>query len=391
MPNRILSHLLKKMALVESLKPLGTVGLAIVATLSLAACAGPTTPLGAIHSFGKPNKKNYVKIKTQKLDETPPESQSRNLASTQTQDLKPKIYFYPGKQVLHQVNDLSIQVHDPKGISPDYKMFVFYDGYDITNSVSVQRRDTIIKSKNQLYVSIPRLRLPADRENNIQFVYVRSKASSPVMAEFEKPTCSMFDNKIPILDSQFQIPDLYLQYINKYSLQGKVNPSLFAGLVAQESSFDPKAVSWAKAIGLTQVTSVAEEEIISDFPSFPRNPKISDMSLPVLKTLILMGKLNEKNEWRLNPENSIKGGIAYLQYLDNYWRKPQNLEMVTNTFQDLDLGLSQVILASYNSGSSRVKTALEARGYDWINDEKLGEARKYVNRISSYCHHFAER
>ncbi|MDZ4660597.1 MAG: transglycosylase SLT domain-containing protein [Pseudomonadota bacterium] len=355
----------------------------------LVGCAGPTTPLGAIHSLGKPNKKNFAKIKTQKSEEFPELSQApaRSLA----QDDKPKIYFYPGKQVLHQVNDLNIQIHDPKGISPDYKTFVFYDGYDITNSVSVQRQDTVIKSKNQLFISIPRLRLPADRENNIQFVYAHSKTSTPVMAEFERPTCSMFDNKIPVLDSRFQIPESYLEYINKYSLQGKVNPSLFAGLVAQESRFDPKAVSWAKAIGLTQVTRVAEEEIISDFPTFPRNLKINDMSLPLLKTMILMGTLNEKNEWRLNPESSIKGGIAYLKYLDDYWRKPVNLEMVKNTFQDLELGLSQVILASYNSGSSRVKTALETRGYDWINDDKLGEARKYVNRISSYCYHFAER
>lgn len=359
--------------------------------LLLSGCAGPTTPLGAIHSFGKPNKKDYIKIKTQKSSEDEDEGGTpvRGLASTS--DETPKIYFYPGKQVLHQISDLNIQIYDPKGINPDYKTYVFYDGYDITNSVSVQRRDTIIKSKKQLYISIPRLRLPSDRENNIQFVYAHSKSSTPVFASFESPTCNMYDSKTPALESQFQIPDSYLQYINKYSLQSKVNPSFFAGLVAQESSFDPKAVSWAKAIGLTQVTRLAENEIIADFPNFPRNPKIESLSLPVLKTMILMGKLNEHNEWRLHPESSIKGGIAYLQYLDDYWRKPQNLETVKNTFQDIDLGLSQVILASYNSGSSRVKTALETRGYDWINDDKLGEARKYVNRISSYCYHFAER
>ena len=201
----------------------------------------------------------------------------------------------------------------------------------------------------------------------------------------------MYQRAKPRIETAFRVPASYVESINDLAGESKINASFFAGLIAQESSFDPNAVSSAKAIGLTQITKVAEDEIIKDFPNFPRHPKINAISLPYLKTLIMLGNINQKNEWRLDPEYSMQGGISYLRYLDNYWHKPQNLEMVKSVYVDTDQGLTDVIMASYNSGASRVKRALETKGYNWINDEELGEAKKYVGRVSSYCYHFAEK
>jgi len=49
----------------------------------------------------------------------------------------------------------------------------------------------------------------------------------------------------------FPIP--YRTELEKYTLRRKIDPFLFAALVRQESEFDPKAISRAKAYGLSQV------------------------------------------------------------------------------------------------------------------------------------------
>lgn len=340
-------------------------------------CAGPSTPFGAVHAIAKPAKKLF--------------HETRKKVEVAFKPSSPRIYTYPRKQVLHNNSDLIVQVYDPKGISRDYQFNIFYNGYDVTNSISLQRKDEIINDKNQLLIHIPKLRIQYDRENDIQFVYSHNPRSNPVMTTFEKPNCNMYESFRPKVDSDFSVPATYISSINELASEAKYNPSFFAGLIAQESAFNPRAISWAKAIGLTQITGVAESEIIKDYPHWPRNPKINESSIPYLKTLIHLGKINEKNEWRLDAEYSMKGGISYLQYLDNYWRRDSNLQLVKTVYTSLDQGLTEVIMASYNSGPSRVRRALESRGYNWINDEELGEAKKYVNRVSSYCYHFAER
>lgn len=340
-------------------------------------CAGPTTPFGAVHTIKKPSKKSFL--------------EARKTHETIVKPSTPRMYFYPQKQVLHTSSDLIIQIQDPKGVDYGYQFHIYYNGYDVTNSISLQRKDSLQKDKNQILITIPKLKIQADRENDIQFVYARNSRATPIMSTFEKPSCSIYENHRPRMESNFRVPASYVESINLLSTEAKYNPSFFAGLIAQESSFDPKAVSWAKAIGLTQITNVAEEEIIRDYPHWPRNPKIGLLNYAYLKTMIFTGKINEKNEWRLDPMYSMRGGISYLQYLDNYWRRTQNINLIKSVYSNLDQGLTEVIAASYNSGSSRVRRALETKGYNWINDEELGEAKKYINRISSYCYHFAER
>ena len=49
-----------------------------------------------------------------------------------------------------------------------------------------------------------------------------------------------------------------------------------------------------------------------------------------------------------------------------------------------------MILASYNSGSARVKNIIQEKGDEWLKDPALQEAFKYVNKVSSFCFHFSQ-
>jgi soluble lytic murein transglycosylase-like protein len=182
-----------------------------------------------------------------------------------------------------------------------------------------------------------------------------------------------------------------LKTIEKLAGEHKINPSFLAGLIAQESAFDHRAISWARAIGLTQITKLAEQEVSKFYSHWPRYDGLDSLSLPILKTMIITGQINAHNEWRLNPQMSIRGGLTYLTLLSNYWRRPENFARIVAQFKDPEEGFSQVILASYNSGFTRVGSALDRKGQNWIKENELKEARKYVSRILSYCYHFSHQ
>jgi membrane-bound lytic murein transglycosylase F len=89
---------------------------------------------------------------------------------------------------------------------------------------------------------------------------------------------------------------------------------LLSSLIYEESQFDPKAVSWAGAVGLMQV-----------MPSTGAIAKVFNLS---------------------DPEANIKAGTAYLESLEKEWRK----------IRDHDTRL-KFILASYNVGPGHVRDA----------------------------------
>ena len=175
------------------------------------------------------------------------------------------------------------------------------------------------------------------------------------------------------------------QLIRSVSNYKEINPNFIAAIVAKESSFNPKAVSWAKAIGLTQVTPIAAKEIKrSKKINWKVYPGTEKMSYFRLKTAVSTGIINKNNDWRLDKKKSIKGAIAYLEYLEKYWQKTQR-----NNDIQLDANLeTDLILASYNSGAARVKNAYLKDNENWYNRKDLKEAKKYFRKIKSYCYSF---
>ncbi len=352
--------------LIKTLWPLA----ALCTTLG---CAGPTTP------FGTPN------LFTEK---GVPGTFSGDTAATQSV----KIKFFPQRQVLHGKVDFKIIIEDPVGIGPDYRIRLFYNKLDVSEKFLWQAKRVFINQEHtKLQLTVPNLRIQPLKTNHVYFGYMRNINTKPIFAIYTPPSCSVFSAGTLASSHEIGMPFGVKTMIQAMGEEEKINPNFIAGLVAQESGFDTKAVSWAKAIGLTQITPLGEAEVIKTYKGWPRYPDINQMSLPLIRMRVMRGKINSKNEWRLNPEYSIRGGTAYVKFLNNYWHKQENFQKLINTSNDPERALSSAILASYNSGPARVNYALQRFGNGWLQDApELGEARLYVARVTSYCDYFSQ-
>lgn len=343
--------------------------LAFAAVSMLFGCAGPTTP------FGTPNMR--IDPFSEKLD---PPSQSI------------KIKLFPKDQILHGKVDFKVTIEDPVGITPNYKVRLFYNGLDVSEKFLSQAKRTFLDPDHtKLQLILPNLRIQPLKTNRIYFGYMRNINTRPVFARYHAPSCSAFSEGDLASAHEIGMPLPVKKMIQKMGKDEKINPNFLAGLVAQESGFDAKAVSWAKAIGLTQITPLGEAEIIKTYKEWPRYPEINHMSSPAIKMKVMRGKINASNEWRLNPSHSIQGGLTYIKFLNGYWHRQENFQNLLNLSGDSEGILSAAILASYNSGPARVNYALQKYGKRWLVDApELGEARLYVARVTSYCDYFSQ-
>lgn len=365
--------------------------------LFCSACAGPTTPFGAKTSL-------YLKAAIEKKG--PAEPSADDVAHgvrapagivQRTQNLllgsgaKPEIKFTPDRQVLHGRTEFTITVTDSLGVAANPDLTILYNGHDMTARFLSQAKTETAAGGTKLKLRFPNLRILPDRDNKIEVVYRHSKYDPYVFARYQPPVCDVFEEKQVMRTGTFKLSSDLLKTIHKMSTEHRINPAFLAGLIAQESAFNHRAVSWAKAIGLTQITGGAEQEVTKFYAHWPRYEGMDQISAPIVKAMILSGQINSKNEWRLNPQMSIRGGLTYLTLLSNYWRRPENFSKISAQFKNPEEGFSQIILASYNSGFVRVGNALERSGGNWIREDALREARKYVYRVMSYCYHFSHQ
>lgn len=351
----------------------GCFGLPAVLTfigMLLSGCAGPATPLGAPWATTSDDVKNG------------PLSFIASLFEHGASNIK----FDPPHQVLHGPSPLKITITDPKGIKSNYKLVVRHNGLDVTTSFLRQATTTV--RKDRIVLDLPVLRLPPERDHLIEVIYGVS-TDLAAYARYETPLCRAYDqNRIQRLNG-FNPGLRMVDLINKISKTKGFSPAFTAAVIAQESSFNPRTVSWAKAIGLTQITPVAEDEIVTEYAGWPRYPGINELPAMFVKALVLSGNANPTNEWRLEPGMSIHGGLTYMQRLVERWNTPENMARIRSSFPDPDEALTRLVLASYNSGYTRVYNAFIRHGSAWITAPELKEARKYVNRISSFCDYFS--
>jgi hypothetical protein len=348
--------------------------LASCATATLVAgCAGPSTPLGGIWAVH-------------------PNQVDRTLASvpdapTETSGVEGvKIDFKPTRQVLHGPKPLIVRVQDPNGIPENPRFKIRYDGYDVTTTFMEQARRLPMSGEREIFVRIPVVRLSPHTEHKIQVLYYNA-AGKPSWAYFQPPVCRAFDFKPVRHTDSFNPDNTLLNSIEALSEKAEINPALMTALIAQESSFNPRTVSWAKAIGLTQMTPIAEDEVsdqIPDFDKWPHYKKIERLPASVVKMMVLSGRINDKNDWKLDRELSIRGGLAYLRFLQKLWSTPAMMAR----FDEVER--TKLVLASYNSGRVRVLMALHKYGKNWMQAPELREARLYVNRIFSFCDFFSQ-
>ena len=92
-------------------------------------------------------------------------------------------------------------------------------------------------------------------------MYYPNGSEKPIVHSLKVPECirnlKITDLNIAPFNVNQKLEDKIITIAKKYDH----NPSLIAALIAQESGFKSHALSYAKALGLTQVTPVAHREI----------------------------------------------------------------------------------------------------------------------------------
>lgn len=350
--------------------------------LLLVSCAGPTNPWGH-YGTSLPSKTNEVPVNLRTISSLPEDDFDSHHNET-------RILFYPKRQNLHETSEFTVIVEDPKTIDEDAVLNLYYNGTNVTDSWLKKARISFSNNHTVMTMVFHGVKLLPQKEHDVIVRYQRTPLSSAQTASYLSPTCSLAAlEPLGSLGAFSPKQKNYRHLIEGISAQEGVNPSLVAGLIAQESAFNPMAVSHAKAIGLTQVTKGAAHHVLETYDNFPTYPDLHTYPVPLIKTMILSGEVNAKNEWRLNPKYSIRGGIHYLKLVEDYWLTKENHQVLLKNYKDEEDILDDLILASYNSGPYRVKKELIKRGRGWLESDQLNEARKYVRKVKSFCYHFA--
>ena len=140
-------------------------------------------------------------------------------------------------------------------------------------------------------------------------------------------------------------PDAFRDLVVRYTRGSPVEPELLQALMREESALDPRALSWAGAVGLTQ------------------------LMLPTAREMARALRIRAPNAEQLqNPSTNIQLGAAYLGRL----------------LQRFD-GNVAFALASYNAGENAVSRWRSARPDTeldrWVEEIPLSETRGYVKRV----------
>lgn len=347
----------------------------LIAIIALTSCAGPMTPFGSLEINHSQNRA--------------PASKETHLLSNDFRFSRAKIHFKPGRQRLHDQQLFTVIIEDPDELLPMSKIKVIYNNIDVTDSYLKRATIKLSDDNQKMKIVFDFLRLPAQRDHSIAIRYQRDSFTAPTWSKFLPPYCLHQEKeKIGRIEA-FNVDKKLLNFIEKETLAYNMNPNFLAGLIAQESAFNNKAVSSAKALGLTQITTLASKEISDLNKDWPHFEGLEALNYVEVKRLVSSGKINPMNEWRLNHQYSVKGGLSYLKFVDNYWTAQiPLLKEYLPQYQDF---WEDLMLASYNSGPSRVKNALMKNGTHFLEDSELNEAKKYVNRVKSFCYTFSNK
>jgi soluble lytic murein transglycosylase-like protein len=368
----------------QSLKTISITGFI---TLTSCGCAGPTTPFGALHTLTPVEpifeSDELVIETTEILTETQHEWITRGPSS-----IAPQIALSPKAQVLHDKMDLTVAIQDQQGLSRHSRLEVFFNGQKV---IMQKKYFSPPDDPTKGYYTFPNVRLRDDRENRIVTTYQSGESFPLIRAVLPPPDCIWQKQAVVHNTDPFSTSAEVLNLVMTQSHLDRVNSSLVTGMIAQESAFDSMAVSWAKALGLMQITPIADRQISEQFPNWPRDARINDLSAGQLKWLITSGNLNHSHDWRLDPERSIQGGIAVLKDMHAYWSRAEAQEVLQKHLSPLKRNETDLILASYHAGPVRVRRAIATYGDAYLLSAELSKTIRYVKRVKSYCHHFAER
>lgn len=141
-------------------------------------------------------------------------------------------------------------------------------------------------------------------------------------------------------------PPAFRDVVAKHSLEAdRLDPDLLQAVMREESALDPKALSWAGALGLTQLMPATAREVAAKLKV--RRPSTADL---------------------LEPDLNIRLGARYLSDLMKRAKE-----------------VRQYALAGYNAGESAVARWKKQHATDdldeWVELIPLTETRGYVKRV----------
>ena len=347
-------------------------------------CVGPTTPLGAVdspargHPTAAPADPQLPAVLPE-LQAPAPDPLSQRAA----------ILFSPENQRVHGPYTWRVLVLDPSGRAPAdlSRVRLFYNDLEVTKAATAQfrvhQKSITHAGQPALQLEMPHLRLDPMEEHRIRVEYTTS-TGQPLVARYAFPILAGLGGQEPLATTApFRIDPELQGSIEDASGEFRVNPVVLAALIAQESSFNPHALSRARALGLTQVTHLTEPDIARQFPGWPRNPRLGRFSQRELRNLI-PSVINRGNEWRLDPEKSIRGGAFYLGYLRDRLQAESNRPYLDNVGTNRERLVAEASLAAYNSGLNRILYMMKTHGPEWLEQKQTREAKRYVRKILSY-------
>ena len=140
-------------------------------------------------------------------------------------------------------------------------------------------------------------------------------------------------------------PLAYRDLIERHGKAYEVPPDLMQALMREESSLDPHVVSWAGAVGLTQLMPSTARAVAKGL-------KLQEPSVASLR----------------DPDLNVRLGTAYLGQLLKRWK-----------------GNPALAAASYNAGPGAVSRWLGDRGHlemdEFVEEIPIEETRNYVKRV----------
>ncbi len=145
----------------------------------------------------------------------------------------------------------------------------------------------------------------------------------------------------PMLDRSAGVISHYDHYFRRYAPLARWDWRLLAAQCYQESTFDPKAHSWAGACGLMQIMPSTADHL----------------------------GLSRDNIY--DPEQNIAAAAKYIRELDSH-------------FQDVSSGERTLfVLASYNGGFHHIRDAMSLASKHGRNAHSWADVREFVLKLSS--------
>jgi soluble lytic murein transglycosylase-like protein len=329
-------------------------------------CAGPVSPFGSFNLFSFKSNNGI------------------NKHGRMPANANDAILMSPDYQLLNEKYQQKITYY--KNAKGKHEFWINYQGhlYPIDHFSKANISNDHLKTQ----LTLENFLLSSRKLHDIEFLVTNQYGNIVAKKKLNRPVCSFNEIEKDFEIKKYAPEDRLVQKLLNLAEKSGINPALLAALIAQESSFNPKAISWSMALGLTQITPLAAKEIEEKTSYWPMNPKVKRLSYPKLKLYIFSGLIDENDDWRLNAEYSIKGGIYYLQFLLEYWNLPENRNLLARFNK---VNINEIILASYNSGAARVKKEVQKLQGNWLKSKNLSEARNYVQSIMSLCQTFKDK